>query len=211
MSDDRNSAIRVPPSGTPGPVGGTGGGGSVLDRAAAGLHPAYFALVMATGIVSLAAWIQGSAVIARGLFWLNVVFFAALRAVCARVAVPAPTLVALAITAILVALFRGRFALVRGDRPISATRRAFELAYYTHWCAAVGATLVFIASGALALAALTGRPFKLVNVRANRPKPGLQPQHLNMPAHLFRQIQLLLGCQWGVCRNKKAGQHVCLF
>lgn len=31
---------------------------------------------------------------------------------------------------------------------------------------------------ALALAVLTGRPFKLVNVRANRARPGLQPQHL---------------------------------
>lgn len=30
----------------------------------------------------------------------------------------------------------------------------------------------------LALSILTGRPFKLVNVRANRSKPGLQPQHL---------------------------------
>jgi len=35
-----------------------------------------------------------------------------------------------------------------------------------------------ILRSSLALAALTGRPFKLVNVRANRPKPGLQPQHL---------------------------------
>lgn len=30
----------------------------------------------------------------------------------------------------------------------------------------------------LALSILTGRPFKLVNIRANRNKPGLQPQHL---------------------------------
>src|SRR5438128_2242870 len=30
----------------------------------------------------------------------------------------------------------------------------------------------------LALSILTGRPFKLVNIRANRSKPGLQPQHL---------------------------------
>lgn len=30
----------------------------------------------------------------------------------------------------------------------------------------------------LALSILTGRPFKLVNIRANRAKPGLQPQHL---------------------------------
>jgi RNA 3'-terminal phosphate cyclase (ATP) len=30
----------------------------------------------------------------------------------------------------------------------------------------------------LALSILTGRPFKLLNIRANRAKPGLQPQHL---------------------------------
>jgi len=30
----------------------------------------------------------------------------------------------------------------------------------------------------LALSILTGRPFKLLNIRANRSKPGLQPQHL---------------------------------
>jgi tellurite resistance protein TehA-like permease len=46
-----------------------------IDRAAADLLPAYFALVMATGIVSLAAWIQGLSTIARALFWLNLTFF----------------------------------------------------------------------------------------------------------------------------------------
>ncbi|QJW99324.1 RNA 3'-terminal phosphate cyclase [Frigoriglobus tundricola] len=35
-----------------------------------------------------------------------------------------------------------------------------------------------ILRSALALAILTQRPFKLVNIRANRSKPGLQPQHL---------------------------------
>jgi len=50
----------------------------VLDRAAAGLHPAYFALVMATGIVSLAASIQGFGTLARAMLWLNAAFFAAL-------------------------------------------------------------------------------------------------------------------------------------
>lgn len=30
----------------------------------------------------------------------------------------------------------------------------------------------------LSLSALTGRPFRLENIRANRPKPGLRPQHL---------------------------------
>lgn len=35
-----------------------------------------------------------------------------------------------------------------------------------------------ILRSALALSVLTGRPFKLVNIRANRSKPGLQPQHV---------------------------------
>ena len=48
---------------------------AAIDRAAADLLPAYFALVMATGIVSLAAWIQGFAMLARGMFWLNLAFF----------------------------------------------------------------------------------------------------------------------------------------
>lgn len=55
-----------------------GGAWAAIDRAAANLLPAYFALVMATGIVSLAASIQGFALVARGMFWLNLVFFAAL-------------------------------------------------------------------------------------------------------------------------------------
>jgi tellurite resistance protein TehA-like permease len=52
--------------------------GGIIDRAAAGLHPAYFALVMATGIVSLAAWIQGLAWPAKAMVWLNAGFFAVL-------------------------------------------------------------------------------------------------------------------------------------
>ncbi|MGE4196528.1 MAG: C4-dicarboxylate ABC transporter, partial [Phycisphaerales bacterium] len=52
--------------------------GGPIDRAASDLHPAYFALVMATGIVSLAAWIQGYAVLARAMLWLNIAFFGAL-------------------------------------------------------------------------------------------------------------------------------------
>lgn len=68
MSDESAPPGRGPRA--PGPI----------DRAAADLHPAYFALVMATGIVSLAASIQGFAALARVLLWLNVVFFAALWA-----------------------------------------------------------------------------------------------------------------------------------
>jgi tellurite resistance protein TehA-like permease len=56
---------------------------AAIDEAAAGLHPAYFALVMATGIVSLAAWTQGFGALARGMFWLNLAFFLALWALTA--------------------------------------------------------------------------------------------------------------------------------
>ena len=31
---------------------------------------------------------------------------------------------------------------------------------------------------ALTLSLLTGRPFRMKKIRANRPKPGLRPQHL---------------------------------
>ena len=46
--------------------------------AIAGMHPAYFAMVMATGIVSLAAHIEGFTPVARGLFALNVAIAATL-------------------------------------------------------------------------------------------------------------------------------------
>ncbi|TXL69942.1 C4-dicarboxylate ABC transporter [Vineibacter terrae] len=42
------------------------------------LHPAYFALVMATGIVSIAARLHGMALVPTALFWLNAVFLAGL-------------------------------------------------------------------------------------------------------------------------------------
>jgi tellurite resistance protein TehA-like permease len=42
------------------------------------LHPAYFALVMATGIVSIACHLLGFAVVSKALFALNVVFYGTL-------------------------------------------------------------------------------------------------------------------------------------
>ncbi|HVT28999.1 MAG TPA: tellurite resistance/C4-dicarboxylate transporter family protein [Lacipirellulaceae bacterium] len=42
------------------------------------LHPAYFAIVMATGIVSVAAQLRGLTGIARALLWLNLAFYAVL-------------------------------------------------------------------------------------------------------------------------------------
>jgi tellurite resistance protein TehA-like permease len=47
------------------------------------LHPAYFAMVMATGIVSVAAGLRGFTGVARTLLWLNVCFYAALWALFA--------------------------------------------------------------------------------------------------------------------------------
>jgi tellurite resistance protein TehA-like permease len=42
------------------------------------MHPAYFALVMATGIVSIACHLTGFGRLAVVLFWINIAFFAAL-------------------------------------------------------------------------------------------------------------------------------------
>ena len=48
------------------------------DEGLAGLHPAYFALVMATGIVSIASHLLEIPIIPQALFALNVVFYPAL-------------------------------------------------------------------------------------------------------------------------------------
>jgi tellurite resistance protein TehA-like permease len=42
------------------------------------LHPAYFAMVMATGIVSIASYLMGMTYIARALFGLNIAFYVVL-------------------------------------------------------------------------------------------------------------------------------------
>src|SRR5262245_34800071 len=47
------------------------------------LHPAYFALVMATGIVSIAAYLHGVPVLPAVLFWLNALFLVGLAAATA--------------------------------------------------------------------------------------------------------------------------------
>jgi tellurite resistance protein TehA-like permease len=51
-----------------------------MTRAVAALHPAYFALVMATGIVSIACQLLDWRLIAVALLWANVFFFAVLWA-----------------------------------------------------------------------------------------------------------------------------------
>ena len=57
------------------------GTGAFVNLAA--MHPAYFALVMATGIVSIAAHLTGLPRVAYGLFWLNIAFYAGLWAMTA--------------------------------------------------------------------------------------------------------------------------------
>jgi tellurite resistance protein TehA-like permease len=50
----------------------------LLSAASADLHPAYFAMVMATGIVSIAAELGGLPSVALALFWINVCAYFAL-------------------------------------------------------------------------------------------------------------------------------------
>jgi tellurite resistance protein TehA-like permease len=50
------------------------------DSGLAGMHPAYFALVMATGIVCIACHLLGLAVVAKALFVLNIVAYCAIWA-----------------------------------------------------------------------------------------------------------------------------------
>ena len=49
-----------------------------IDAGAAELHPSYFALVMATGIVSLACQLSALHRLAGALFYLNLLFYGAL-------------------------------------------------------------------------------------------------------------------------------------
>jgi hypothetical protein len=76
------------------------------------LHPGYFALMMATGILALGARLQRLAWIAEILFWLNALFLtarsfcglSALRARCARICAITGVLWALSMYGILAAL-----------------------------------------------------------------------------------------------------------
>ena len=49
---------------------------SVIRNSIKTLHPAYFAMVMSTGIISIAANLLGFKSIAYGLFYLNIVAYA---------------------------------------------------------------------------------------------------------------------------------------
>lgn len=49
-----------------------------IKSAVENLHPAYFAMVMATGIVSIASDLMEMSVVGVALCWLNLIFFAIL-------------------------------------------------------------------------------------------------------------------------------------
>jgi tellurite resistance protein TehA-like permease len=49
-----------------------------MERNLVEMHPSYFGLVMATGIVSIAAYLSGFTWIGQLLFWLSVVCYASL-------------------------------------------------------------------------------------------------------------------------------------
>ncbi len=53
---------------------------TAIDNALGAMHPAYFALVMATGIVSIGCHVLRWPLLAAGLFGLNIVFYAAVWA-----------------------------------------------------------------------------------------------------------------------------------
>jgi uncharacterized protein len=86
----------------------------------------------------------------------NLVFFGAAYEALAWLGAPQPALIALAAAVALVALFRFRLRLITNDRPISGGRRALELGYYTHWCAAIGALLLYVPCATLLLLAELG-------------------------------------------------------
>jgi hypothetical protein len=86
---------------------------------------------------------------------LHVPFAIGLHEVLRRAGAPAPVLIAIAVAAILVALFWGRVRLVAYDQPVSTLRRLLlEEPYFAHWCATL-VTLPFALAGGLVVLALS--------------------------------------------------------
>src|ERR1019366_6866246 len=67
MTTQAFAEAHAPPSAPPAPISGL-----------AGLHPAYFAMVMATGIVSIACYLLGLILVGRILFGFNILFYGVL-------------------------------------------------------------------------------------------------------------------------------------
>ncbi|HZC19289.1 MAG TPA: hypothetical protein VE225_06235, partial [Rubrobacteraceae bacterium] len=49
-----------------------------MSEALSGLNPAWFSMVMATGIVGIAAYVQGIPYVPGFLMWVNILFYAVL-------------------------------------------------------------------------------------------------------------------------------------
>lgn len=84
---------------------------------------------------------------------IHLVFIAAASEVLGLLGAPYAGWIALVIAIALVWLLRFRLHLLAHDRPIGSLRRALELVYFTHWCAAVGSSVIYLAGGALVLLA----------------------------------------------------------
>jgi tellurite resistance protein TehA-like permease len=63
---------------SPAPAPAAGDDAVLSANGIANLHPAYFAMVMATGIVSVAAYLLGLLWVGIALFWLNIFFYVVL-------------------------------------------------------------------------------------------------------------------------------------
>jgi tellurite resistance protein TehA-like permease len=125
----------------------------------AALHPAYFALVMATGIVSVAAHLSGFATVAKALFGLNVGFYVVLWTLYVLRAARHPR----AVWADLSSHQRGigYFTTVAGTCVLGT--QFVVLADFP------GVALVLFALGGLLWLVLTYGVFTLLTVRADKP------------------------------------------
>lgn len=94
---------------------------------------------------------------------LHVTFAVAAHAILARLGVPAPWFVALALSALSAYAFRGRIKLASADRPVPRLQRLLvEEPYYAHWCALVAALPLWLVGLALAMIASFVAPATLV-------------------------------------------------
>ena len=125
------------------------------------LSPGYFAMVMATGIVAISAHLHGLAAMARGLFWLNVLFLAALVSATAARALLHPQ----AFAADLRSHSRGvGFFTMAAAAAVFGTELDLQMAD-------VGLATVFLAAAAILWLVMTYA--ELVVLMAERDKPGL--------------------------------------
>jgi tellurite resistance protein TehA-like permease len=130
-----------------------------VTRAAASLHPAYFALVMATGIVSIACGLLGMRPVAVALLWANSAFY----------------LVLWALTAVRVVRFRDRIVadLLHHGRAVGYfTVVAATCVLGSQWLVIAGAWPIAAwlwAAGIALWATITYSVFTVLTVNPNKP------------------------------------------